>query len=138
MSLFSKNKDFKVRGLVLKLVNNNCPDLKAQFENARVDSRVNLMIVVIVVPIENGKIRADEGFTAITKDFSNMGLAIIMDQPVGLDQVIIGFRVDNEMAFVRAEAKHLNPMGGGFFQLGFQLLEVVSAGDYPGLESMSL
>ena len=45
--------------------------------------------------------------------------------------------MDGEMAFVRAEAKHLNPMGGGFFQLGFRLLEVVSAGDYPGLESVN-
>jgi hypothetical protein len=28
-------------------------------------------------------------------------------------------------------------MGGGFYQAGFQLIEVVSPGDYPGLASMS-
>ena len=62
----------------------------------------------------------------MTKDFSNTGVAIVLEQPLGLEQAILGFRLDGEMTFVRAEAKHLNPMGGGFFQLGFQLLEVVS------------
>jgi hypothetical protein len=65
-------------------------------------------------------------------------LAIVMDGPLGLDQVILGFRMSGEMAFVRAEAKHLNPIGGEYFQLGFRMLEVVSAGDYPGLESVTI
>ena len=46
MSLFSKNKDFKVRGLVLKLINNNCPELKGQLDDVRNDNRVNLSVVV--------------------------------------------------------------------------------------------
>jgi hypothetical protein len=136
MPLFSPNKDFKVRGLVLKLVNNSCPELKGQLEDTRNDSRVNLAIAVAVVPLENGKIRADKAFTAMAKDFSNLGVAIVVEQPLGFDQAILGFRMDGETTFLRAEAKHLNPMGGGFFQLGFRLLEVVSAGDYPGLESL--
>jgi hypothetical protein len=41
------------------------------------------------------------------------------------------------MVFLLAEARHLAPMGGGLSQVGFQLLEVVSTGDYPGLESVS-
>ena len=136
MSLFSQNKDFKVRALMLKLVNNSCPELKGQFEDTRNDSRVNLAIVVAVVPLEDGRIRGDQAFTAMTKDFSSLGLAIVIDQSLELDQVILAFRMDGEMAFVRAEAKHRKPVGGGFFQLGFQLLEVVSAGDFPGLESV--
>ena len=41
------------------------------------------------------------------------------------------------MVFVRAQAKHLNPMGGGFYQMGFRLLEMVSVADYPQLKAVS-
>ena len=113
MSLFDQNKDFKVRGLVLKLINSNCPGLKTHLEDVRIDNRVNLAVVVMVVPLEEGKVQPDRAFTTVTKDFSSMGLAIVVDQSLKLDQVIFGFRMEDEMAFVRAEARHLNPMGGG-------------------------
>ena len=133
MSLFAENKDFKVRALILKLVNNSCPELKGQLEDARSDNRVNLATVVAVVPIKEGKIQLDEAFTAMTKNFANQGVSIVVEHPLALDQVILGFRTDGETASVRAEAKHLNAVGGGFFQIGFRLLEVVSVADYPGL-----
>jgi hypothetical protein len=74
----------------------------------------------------------------VTKDFSSAGMAIVLDRPVELDQVILGFRVGDEMAFIRAEAKHVNPMGGDYQQLGFRLVEVVSPAEYPGLESVNV
>jgi hypothetical protein len=137
MSLFSPNKDFKVRGVILKLVNSNCPELVSQIEDVRADRRVNLAIVLAVVPIYEGKIQGNEAFTAVTKDFSSTGVAVVTERPLPFDQAILGFRMDGEMVFLLAEARHLAPMGGGLFQVGFQLLEVVSAGDYPGLESVS-
>ena len=137
MSLFSPNKDFKVRGVILKLVNSNCPEMVPQIEDARSDKRVNLAIVVAVVPIEKGKLQGNEAFTAVTKDFSSTGVAIVTEQSFRLGQGILAFRMDDEMAFLLAEARHLVPMGGGLFQIGFEFLEVVSAGDYPGLEAVS-
>jgi hypothetical protein len=138
MSLFSPNKEFKVRGLVLKLINTHCPALRTKVNDTRIDNRVNLAVVVIVIPLNNGQIQADKAFKTVTKDFSSTGLAMVLDQPLGIEQAILGFRMGGEMAYVRAEARHLNPMGGEFFQLGFRLLEVVSAGEYPGLETLSL
>ena len=70
MSLFSPNKDFKVRGVVLKLINSNCPEMVPRIEDPRSDKRVNLAIVVAVVPIEKGNIQGNEAFTAVTKKFS--------------------------------------------------------------------
>jgi hypothetical protein len=138
MVLFSRNKESKVRGLILKLVNTHCPSLTAQIEDARADNRVSLVMVVAIVPLDGDKIRADKAFSAVTKDFSSTGVAIVLEQPMGFDQVILGFRMGEEMTYVRAEAKHVNPMGGGFFQLGCRLLDVVAAGDYPGLASLRI
>lgn len=138
MSLFSERKDRKVQNFVLKLVNNNCPGLKAALEGPRLDRRVNLVVVVTIVPMENDRLQVGGAFTAVTKEFSKTGVAVVLDQPQGPHQAILGFRFEGKMTFIRAQAKHLNPMGGGFYQLGFQLIEIVSPGDYPELESLSL
>ena len=138
MSLFRKNKDFGVQRFILNLVNNNCPDVKALVEGPRVDSRVDLVMVVRVVPLENNRPQPREAFTTVTKEFSSKGLAVVLDHPRGLDQVILGFRLEGNMTFIRAQGIHLDPMGGGIFQLGFHLLEIVSASDYPELRSETL
>jgi len=42
------------------------------------------------------------------------------------------------MTYLRAQAKHLNPLGGGFFQLGLRVTSLVHPGDYPQLDSVSI
>lgn len=137
MPLFSRNKTIGVQSFILNVVNNNCPELKALIEGPRLDHRVNLTVVVLVVPVEKKRLLVEEAFTTITKEFSTTGLAIVLDQPKGLDDAILGFRWEGEMTFIRAKAKHLNPLGGGFHQLGLRMTEVLPAGDYPELQSMS-
>jgi hypothetical protein len=137
MPLFTKNRKTEVQTFVLKVVNNNCPELKALIEGPRLDRRVNLTVVVMVVPIEDGELCPDEVFTAVTKEFSATGVALVLDGPRPLDEAILGFRWGHEMVFVRAKAKHLNPMGGGFYQLGFQITELAHVGDYPELPKLS-
>ena len=137
MQLFAKNKKIGVQSFILKLVNNNCPELEALIEGPRLEGRVNLVIVVTVVPMEKNKPVLDRAFTAVTKEFSTTGVSIVLDEALGLDEAIVGFRWEAEMTFVRCKARHLNPMGGGFYQLGFQMAEVIHVGDYPELQSVS-
>jgi hypothetical protein len=92
----------------------------------------------MIIPIENRQLQAAQAFTAVTKDFSSTGVAMLLNQPHGLEQAILGFRLNGAMTFFRAESKHLEPIEGGFYQIGFQLFEVVSPKDYPDLESLSL
>jgi hypothetical protein len=136
MPLFSKKKNVGAQSFVLKLVNNNCPSLLANLEGPRTDSRVNLVVVVLVIPLKNGKLQPQQAFTAVTKEFSGSGVSIVLHRPMSLEHAILGFRFEGSMHFLRAEAKHLDPMGGGFFQLGFQMSEIVAAPDYPELETM--
>ena len=135
--LFTRNRKIGVQSFILKVVNNSCPELKALIEGPRLDRRVNLTVVVAVVPVKNKRPCVEETFYAVTKEFSATGLAVVVDRPCGLDDAIVGFRFDGGMTFLRAKANHLNPLGGGFFQLGFRLLEMAHVGDYPELESAS-
>jgi hypothetical protein len=139
MPLFSsnKNRELGVRSFLLKVVNNNCPELQMENKGRRLDSRVNIVIVVAIIPLKDGKLQMDDAFTAVTKEFSTNGLAVVLDRPCGLDKVVLAFRIDGELTFAKAEAKHLNPMGGGFFQLGFQLTDIVLTGDFPELNGLN-
>jgi len=136
--LFSKNKEMGVQGFILGVVNNNCSEVDALIDGPRLDRRVNLTVVVMVIPLEDNELQLEQTLTVVTKEFSTSGLAIVLDHPRGFDQVLLGFRWEGEMRFVRASARHLNPIGGGFYQLGFQMTEIVHVGDYPQLKSLVL
>jgi hypothetical protein len=132
----TRNKLQSVQNFVLKLVNNNCPDLKALIEGDRGDKRINLTLVVIVVPLTDGKPRLDEAFYAATQDISVSGVGIVLDRQEALDDAIVGFRNEGDITFLRTKAKHITPMGGGFYRLGLELTEVVANGDYYGLGTL--
>jgi hypothetical protein len=138
VSLFAKNKEHDVQSLMLNLVNNNCPGLTGLADGPRLERRVNLTMVVIVIPLEEGKALIDDRFTAVTKEFTSRGVSLVLSQCRAADQVILGFPWERSMKFVLAQARHLNPMGGGFWQLGFRLKEIASPEDYPGLEEVRL
>jgi hypothetical protein len=136
--LFTKSKKRAVQSFILNVVNNDYPNLTQLGEGPRFDSRVTRVIVAVVIPIEKKKLRTEEAFRAVTKEFSTGGVSLVLDGPIGLDEVVLGFRHEGEMYFVRAKAKHLNPMGGGFYQLGFEFLDMIYAGDYPQLKAMGI
>lgn len=138
VSLFAKNKEQKVQGLMLKLVNNHCPSLRGLAEGPRLEHRVNLTVVVLVVPLEKGKLVFEDRFTAVTKEFTSRGVSLVLHECRAADQVILGFRYERSMHFVLAQARHLNPLGGGFWQLGLRLQEIVDPNDYPELAEATI
>ena len=136
MLLFSRNKAVGVQTYLLKLVNNHCPELGAMLENRRDETRVPVCMVTLVVPLEDDKPNLVDHFPTVTKEFSTTGVSIVLDHPRGLKDVILAFRWEDEMTFVKGTAKHLNPMGAGFFHLGIQLDAVVRVDEYPDLEKL--
>ena len=74
----------------------------------------------------------------MTREFSNAGVGIVLDRPEGPDEAVLGFHLEGTMTFLRAEAKHLEPLGGGFDHLGLHLIEIVTPVDYPELRSVRL
>jgi hypothetical protein len=134
--LFAKSGEHEVQSLMLNLVNNNCPELKALSDGPRLESRVNLSIVVLVIPIEKGRLVLADRFAAVTKEFTTLGVALALPECRAVDEAIVGFPWQGSMKFVLAQARHLSPMGGGFWQLGFRLKEVVHPDAYPGLETV--
>jgi hypothetical protein len=122
---------------MVKLVNNNCAELKALMDGPRLEGRVRLSIVVLVIPVVKSKPQLSQTFAAVTKEFSSTGVALVVNEPKPVEQAIVAFRWDSGMKFIRGEAKHLNPMGAGFYQLGLRLTEVVHPSDQRELETVT-
>jgi hypothetical protein len=80
----------------------------------------------------------EKRFAAVTKEFTTSGLSVVLTSPRDLDQVVVGLRWEDEMRFIRAQAKHLTPMGAGFYQIGLELREMIHVSDCPVLERISL
>ncbi len=138
VGLFSRKKELDVQNFVLKIINNNCSELKAYFEGPRRDNRVNLSLVVLVVPLENGKLQVKSAFHTITREFCVNGVGIITNEQRSLDEVILGFCVEGDMIYLRAKAKHLSPMGAGFYCLGLEMMEIVPNSHYPQLKALKI
>ncbi len=137
MPLFSRKKEPAVQSFILSLLNQNCRALQDRLDGPRLEGRVNLTMVVMVVPVEEKKSLVQRAFAAITKEFSSSGVAVVVDRPCGLDEALLGFRWRGSITWVRAKAKHLHPMGGGFFQLGFRMTERIHAADHPELAKLA-
>jgi hypothetical protein len=134
----ARKKLMGVQNFVLKVMNNNCPELKALIEGPRRDKRVNLSLVVLVVPLEDGELKIGDAFSAVTQEWSVAGVGIILDRQRALDEVILGFHLEDDMTYLRAKAKHLSPMGSGFYHLGLEMTEVVPSSKYLELKTFQL
>jgi hypothetical protein len=138
VGLFTKKHDVAVQNFILKLVNNNCPDLKVLADGPRLERRVNLTIPVLVIPVEKREPVCEQAFTVVSKEFSSTGIGLVLDRPRNLDKVILGFYWEHEMNYVWAEVKHLTVLGGGFYHLGLKMTKMIYVSDYPELGKMSL
>jgi hypothetical protein len=138
VSLFAKRSDREVQSFLLKVVNNNCQELRALMDGPRAENRVPLVGVVLVIPLVANEPALGQAFTAITKELSTVGMSLILSEPRGLDEVIVGVRWEGDMTYLHAKAKHLNPIGGGFFQLGLQVTGIAHRGDFPQLETVGI
>ncbi len=137
MTFYVQKRIPEIQSFMLKFVNNHTNALESVILHKRRETRARLNVVVVVIPYEKGKIHVDEGFTAVSKEFSTSGMSVILPEPRGFDQVVIGLKFLGEMKFLLGRAVHLTPMGGGFYQLGLQFLEMLHPSDFPELQNVT-
>lgn len=138
MLLLSRRKQQEVQRFLLKVVNNRCAELEALAVGPRGERRVRLTLAVLVIPVVDERPMLHKMFAAVTKEFSTSGVSLVIHNPRALDEVILAFRWESDMKFLRAKAVHLDPMGAGFYHLGLQTIEVLAVGDYPALADVRI
>jgi len=135
--LFAKKKNREVQAFLTTVVNNNCSGVEALIEGPRLEDRVRLTVVVLVIPVDEGQPRVERTFAAVTKEFSSGGVALVTNERRIAEDVILAFRWEGSIKLLRGKSKHVSPMGAGFYHQGVQLTDVVAPSDFPELQSLT-
>jgi len=143
-SFKERNKQIELRNCLRRIVDITSPNLPPLEGDARSDNRYNRTIPVLLAPWEDDGPVVDESATALTKDFSELGIALVLHQPFRAEQVVIAFRLSSEprlevgstLYFVLGSVRQNAPIGGGFWQLGIMLTDLLNRADLPQLEPL--
>ena|SRR5436190_19176013 len=109
-------------------------------DEVRVTNRLAKAIPVLYCPLKGGEPETGEAFVAVAKDISDTGIGLILHQPLRTKEVILGFWLGAEQSpepwFFRATVRRNQPMGGGLWVLGLELVEFLNNGGRQSFDSL--
>ena len=129
LSIFSRKQRVECYPFVRKICDLTAPNMPS-VEEGRCERRYNRSLPVILCPWKDEELFTDKCVMAITKDISDQGLSLILTHPLGADQMIIAFwlraaELEEPWCF-RVRQRSEWPLGGGFWQIGFELREYMN------------
>ncbi len=116
---------------IRRIVDTNTPNWRESDDSPRGENRYNRTVPLVVVPLDNDEPCMDNALFAVTKDLSDNGASVLVGREHDLGRVLCGFWVDGPL-FLLGEVRRTSPFGGGFWQVGVELFEVVHV-DEPAL-----
>jgi hypothetical protein len=125
---FSSQRSRKAKevGLLFRrLLNNTVPRVPLEAEELRQASRSPRSIPIFVAPWHQGTPVTGQVTFGTTKEISDHGLAIVLPIQPYYKELVMGMLVEREPRFLRGLVKHCSPMGGGYWQLGIQIAEIL-------------
>jgi hypothetical protein len=137
LSFSSKSRRLKeAQGYLMKILNNNCPQLEAYSHGEREERRMNLTVVAFVVPVRAGSLDIAAAKATVTKEFSVSGLSVILGDAIDTEEAVLAIKWEDTTTYLRGDVKHQSPIGAGLWQCGVQVTEVVPPGEYPELATL--
>ncbi len=125
--LFHKRRS-EVARILSGRVNTHCAS--NLHPGARRASRSSYSEVVWLVRFTNrNRPDFDNALPVVSKDISPVGLSLVHTAPVDEERVIVGLRNGTGMVFVQCNIEHTTPLGCGYFQIGLNPDQLVSAPD---------
>lgn len=111
------------------------PNLAPLSGDYRLEGRYNRSLPVLIVPYVEANLQTEEASFAVSKDICDHGLSLLSCQPYPLEEVIVGMclsgpHLDEEQAepfFVLGHIRQSSEIGGGYWQVGIELAEIVKS-----------
>lgn len=95
---------------------------------SRAEHRHHRCLPALLLPWRDERPTMEKPVYAITKDFSDNGVSLLSPRRFAAPQVICCLWVDGPV-FLLGEIRRVDAFGGGFWDVGVQLLEVINAND---------
>lgn len=138
MFSFDRRKNqMEVHRVIRRVMDTSSPNLPPSVGDARWESRSNRTIPILLTPFEGGVALPTRSVFAVTKDLSSQGVAAIVDRPPDYESILVGILVDGEAVFARAAVRQAAPLGGGFWQLGIELIELATTENCGRLDELA-
>lgn len=125
----SRSKHLAVHKVIRRLINNSSPNTIPLDGDARWETRCNRTIPVLLAPYDHDELSVSEAAYALTKNLSSQGLALVLQQPFRAEQVVVGFWAGDGAHFVLGHVRQNVPLGGGYWQLGLEAMEMLCPHD---------
>lgn len=125
----------EVRGFLRQLVELTSPNLPPLEGDFRSEARSNRALPALLTPWERGEPVVDESTYALTKDFSERGLSLVLHQPFKSTEVAVGLWLESPR-FVLGKIRQNVPLGGGYWQVGVELIECLDSSEHPQVQSL--
>jgi hypothetical protein len=136
MPLFDTQKRLnEVRCFVRRLVDLTSPNLPPLEGESRLDDRSNRVVPAVVSPWEHGRPIVNEVTYGLTKDLSDRGLSVVLHQPFRSPQAVVGLWLEGPQ-FALGDVRQNVPLGGGFWQLGVELVDLLDPAEWPDVQSL--
>lgn len=134
MGLFSKQKRdlFQLRARqqevwrsVRRIIDSTAPNVVSADHESRKYDRCQRCLPAIVIPCDAEGEPSGQASLAITRDFADHGVGVILNQTPNSELVICGFWTDEPHFFLGAVRQN-QQFGACFCALGIELIEVIS------------
>ena len=103
------------------------PNLPGRGAEDRSENRYNRTIPTLLCPWENEAPVAAESVIVLTKDLTDRGVGLVLNQPVRAGDVVVGFWLPGvDMTgpwYLLGKTLRSIPFGGGFWTVGVELTE---------------
>ena len=99
----------------------------------RSEQRTDLIVAVLVVPMDGECPDTSRAFAAIAKDASNKGIGIIAHHFALVSEVLVCLLSDGEPKLLRAVVRHRKELSRGWVRFGVEVTGTVEKNEYPEL-----
>jgi hypothetical protein len=135
MFTFAPKQAPHIQSRLRRILDLTVPNFSPELERDRVDCRSIRVIPALLCPWKDGAPLVEHHTFALTKDFSNEGVGLVLNAPFRDQEVLLGFWLDPEAMEVPwlflGKVQHLRKWGGGFWTLGVHLTEFVGSNMQP-------
>jgi len=135
-SFTKRSGKIEVQRLLRRIIDASAFSHVPRSDEARGESRSNCMAAALVTPCEKGSLLLDRSVFGITKDWSSQGVAIVAPLAQVSETVVLGILVESEPHFLLGSVRKTTPIGGGFWQLGIELTELLTLDSSAGLREL--
>lgn len=132
-SFTKRNEQTEVQRLIRRLMDASAFSHVRSSDDVRGENRSSFTTPVLITPCEDDAAILDQSVFGITKDWSSQGVAVIAQYPQISKTVVLGILIESRPHFFLGAVRKTAPIGGGFRQLGIEILELLQVDSSAGL-----